>query len=471
MHEIVTVSVSHRANHLTTQFFNGQEQALYAEDPLRQVDKEVVLNGSVDRIARTVSYTPRALLWEALNGFGALGTHQYDADPVDYFDEQGGARLTAGQLVQTRERLPRSKYQLALDAGEELPRLSRSDTRYWSDYNKMIYAPLSFNSLKNWSHDVEEPNIPCFHNLKQRRFDLFEQGREEFGLVGGDFLDDGFRLMLEQCNTLQGVNLITDLDSGWGGFSAELLEHIRDDLPKSTIFSWGFNEPDAFTDGTKRGGVANKLRSTLALRGEADLFFPLYADVNHFSNWEIGGMHCRLLDTVVSLSSQQNRENKRYMTHLVNALTDGDRSRNIVSTMNDTENDYSYHTRVRPFDKASCAEREYHEFSYCSISRSPAQEDQSSEPENKYRGVRELRTFEYSPSDTIPEQFNSDLTSTVKLAVTEKSRDLFKHWYDYTSRYIKFNDDREELKDDTMSLAAAYEHGWFDDGDSGDDDA
>ena len=48
-------------------------------------------------------------------------------------------------------------------------------------------------------------------------------------------------------------------------------------------------------------------------------------------------------------------------------------------------------------------------------------------------------------------------------------RDVFNHWSDYVSRRFRFDEDREELKDELSTMAAAYEIGWYDDEDSGDD--
>ena len=95
MQEIVTIGASHRANHLVTQFFNCQEQNLYVKDSTNSLDPSFFLHPNVDELTKTVSYYPRALLWEARNGFGSLGTYQYIPGSTDYYYQEDNESLQA----------------------------------------------------------------------------------------------------------------------------------------------------------------------------------------------------------------------------------------------------------------------------------------------------------------------------------------------------------------------------------------
>lgn len=482
MHEVITISVSHRANHLSTQFFNCQEETLLNADPKDSIDPSIFLNPTIDKISKTVSYSPRALLWESKNGFGSLGKYQYIPESLDYhFNDNHSSTTTSTtekniSVISTHSRIPKSEYQNALDtAPSNLPKLTKENTKYWSDYSKLIFEPRSFNTLQNWYHKVDTPNIPDYQNLDRYGFTTFEQGVQEFNICKNDFLDSNLRIMLEQADTLQGINLITDLDSGWGGFATQLIQEVRDELPKSTIFTYGFNELDMFS-GSKinHTNTRNKIKSTLSMRQESDLFFPMFADSQNLSNWEIGGQICRLFDTINSVVSQRDREQRKSMDYITTCLINDDQLRNIVTSLYDTNYgyDYSFHTRVNKWEKNNRSSEEYHTFAYCLITRGERDETSSEnlqEGQNRFKAVRELHTTTFRPSDTIPEKFVEKKLVSIKMSAGEKSRDVFKNWNTYISRMFKLDEDREELKDETSNLASAYEFGYYDDEDSGDD--
>ena len=52
MHEVVTISVSQRANHLTTQFFNIQEGYLQLSKEQQVNDSKIFLNSVVDKVSK-----------------------------------------------------------------------------------------------------------------------------------------------------------------------------------------------------------------------------------------------------------------------------------------------------------------------------------------------------------------------------------------------------------------------------------
>nr|CAI6681292.1 BPK_HP1_G0043600.mRNA.1.CDS.1 [Saccharomyces cerevisiae] len=54
MHEVVTISVSQRANHLTTQFFNIQEGYLQLSKEQQVNDSKIFLNSVVDKVSKTI---------------------------------------------------------------------------------------------------------------------------------------------------------------------------------------------------------------------------------------------------------------------------------------------------------------------------------------------------------------------------------------------------------------------------------
>ena len=485
MQEIVTIGASHRANHLVTQFFNCQEQNLYVKDSTNSLDPSFFLHPNVDELTKTVSYYPRALLWEARNGFGSLGTYQYIPGSTDYYYQEDNESLQAiskdYQLIKTQEPVPRSKYQLALDENQtSLPKLDKESTKFWSDYSKLIYEPWSFNHLSEWYHDLMNPNRPDYQGLGKRFFQSMDQGSAEWSKQKDYFLDENLRKALEQCDSLQGFNVVTDIDSGWGGFTASMLESIRDELPKKAIFTWGFNEPEYFTQLSRQKGQAllNKIECTLKLSQESDLVFPLAVESEDMTNWEVASQLCKVYDTVASIMAIRDQSKRRSMGFLIDCLTRDNESRNIVSLMHDSHDnfEFGYFARSpRHYKKRATQNSKdpvaYYEFSQCEIVRG-LKEDGSVERIPPLSGPQILQTTSYMPSDTICDRFVETTDFTIKLAMTEKSKDVLKTWNDYVTTYLRYDDKRESLREDIGTLLSCYQYGWdseIDDDDSYDD--
>lgn len=471
MHEILTISVGHRPNHLATQFFNCQEQLLSnLTDKVNE--PSIFLQPTNDRISKTVSYAPRALLWDAKAGNGALATYQYHGSG-DYYYTDDNTQEVQSDVIVTQPRVARAEYQLALDSGaNELPKLTPETTRYWSDYAKLIYPSTSFNSLTDWYHDVSKPNLPHFQKFESRRFDSFELGYQEFSSnYANDFLDGNLHAQLEQCDTLQGFNIITDVDSGWGGFTSSMLIELKNELPKSSFISWGYYQDDPLTAKdvassriTKAtiGLLDNKIRTTVGLSEESDLVIPLYADPK-LSNWEQAGSSCKIYDTINSLTSQSNLEQRRSLEDIISCLTLSDTSRKFVSSITGAEpTDSSFFSRVRP---SKTQPGNQHVFSSCQVSRSSA-----SSPSESHTDDKNMKTYQYCPSDTLPDAFKQDRSFTIDYSSTEACRNVFMQYEDVVSRYFRHDPDREELKDNLASMRSNYEYGWYEDEYSGDDD-
>lgn len=474
MHEILTISVGHRPNHLATQFFNCQEQLLSNLEE-KVSDPSIFLQPTIDRVSRTVSYAPRALLWDSRAGNGALGTYQYHGSE-DYFytdNTDNNAKEVQSEVIVTHPRVAKAQYQTALDSGASgLPKLSPGTAKYWSDYAKLIYPSTSFNYLRDWYHDTSKPNVPHYQKFESRRFDSHEIGYQELNdNYATDFFDGNLHAQLEQCDTLQGLNLITDMDSGWGGFSSALLLELRNELPKASIITWGYYQDDPLTahvpsnsriTKSNLGTVRNKIRSTVSLSEESDLVVPLYAD-SILSNWEQAGLSCKIYDTLNSLACQSDLQKRRSLENIISCLTLSDSSRNFVSSITGAEvSDSSFFSRI---SLAKSQPRSQHVFDACRISR-----QSNSSPSEVDSKNSTMETYPYAPSDTIPEIYSREKCFSVEYSSTEICRNVFMQYEDVVSRYFRHDSDREELKDSLATMKSSYEYGWYDDEFSGDDD-
>lgn len=287
MPEIITVSLSHRANHLNTHFFNGLESFLdYSGRSETPIDFSVYNSSVRNVVSKTISYSPRLMLWDLENGFGALDETQSYEDSLSGKNTQ----LLASQGVESWDKgivqlqidngrkSEKSPYQKALDNMTTPPKLTLENTRYWSDYSRLIYPPRSFNTLKNWVVEPEKNpkgKLRCDSSEKPKPFDDFSLGVEEWSQNGFnlDYLDEKFRPFLEEADTLAGLNLVVDGDSGWAGILHEMLPTLKDEFfTKPTLFSWGLF---ANAQPKTAAQIMTRIRALVSLAENSSLVIPM----------------------------------------------------------------------------------------------------------------------------------------------------------------------------------------------------
>ena len=135
--------------------------------------------------------------------------------------------------VQHQSPLERPPYQIDLEQG--LPRrpLTTGTVRYWSDFNRVFYHPKSIVQINEYEL-----------NSRIMPFEDWSAGEELFNSLNKehDLLDRDFRSFAEECDLLQGVQMLTGVDDAWGGFAARYLDHIRDEFGKSSVWVWALED-------------------------------------------------------------------------------------------------------------------------------------------------------------------------------------------------------------------------------------
>jgi hypothetical protein len=136
-------------------------------------------------------------------------------------------------IVQKATPIPQSAYQQHLDAGLEAPQLSTASVKYWSDYSRVYYHPKSIVQLSEF--DVNDKLMP-FESWDVG-MDLFEKLEREVDLVDRDL-----RPFVEECDGLQGLQIMTGVDDAWGGWASGWIERLRDEYGKLSIWTWGLGD-------------------------------------------------------------------------------------------------------------------------------------------------------------------------------------------------------------------------------------
>lgn len=137
--------------------------------------------------------------------------------------------------VLRREAVSPSAYQQALDGGAEPPRPAASSAvRHWSDFARVHLHPRS-------AVQVHEADL----GPAARPLDRFAAGADLFAALDGnhDLVDRDWRPFVEECDAMQGVQVVATLDDAWGGFASSYLEALRDEHPKSCIWFWALRAP------------------------------------------------------------------------------------------------------------------------------------------------------------------------------------------------------------------------------------
>ncbi|PHH58770.1 hypothetical protein CDD81_4594 [Ophiocordyceps australis] len=231
MHEVVTLQLGNLANYAAAHFWNTQESYFTYDDDASSSSSPPLVDHNVHWRAGlghdgTETFLPRTIVYDVKSSFGSL--RQVNAL---YQKESGSASdslwpATSSAVLRQEPVLPSAYLQSLDDGAAELPRLTTAHVRYWSDYLHPHLHPRSIVSL----HDI----------LLTSEMDRFAAGSHLFSSLNAehDLVDRDWRPFVEECDLLQGAQVMTTLDDAWSGFSASYLEALRDEHPKMSIWVW-----------------------------------------------------------------------------------------------------------------------------------------------------------------------------------------------------------------------------------------
>lgn len=491
MSEVINVSCSQLANHVTTHLYNVQESHIPYQKPKpgsQKYDNHIFLNNF--RVNGMNNYSPRAILVDFLNGMGSYTPFEYTEKVPDPLLLVG---YDSGRVISTEEKVAKNDFQRKLDNNETTQKsdLSISNTKYWSDYNKLIYKPLSTLPLSNWNWN---PNLSTgtnrnFPNLK---FSDFAIGKEEFerNQKFQEDMENNFRKMLENCDWCQGFNLFADLNSGWSGFSNEMLVQLKDEffnngtINKFNIWTHGF------INSKQSGGAINKLsqiKSIVELSKNSSLLFPLDSSnvllssiintsFNANNYWHLSSVYATLINSIWGINCQLDRQVA--MSQMENDLSRGCSRRNIVNEIKlsyertplDAMDLYNNPNLQDSIDLSLSHEPgNFMSRSIISSHKSPEELKQS------YTNEQFLSTVFYNNDsinqitniDTFPDILTNNAPFTVEMAQTSSLKNQLKSYLIIVAncrlpQHMTIIDDKAELIEDISVLQEEYTVGYDD---------
>ncbi|MGH0181461.1 UNVERIFIED_CONTAM: hypothetical protein FKN15_006887 [Acipenser sinensis] len=203
---------------------------------------------------------------------GEVMTHEEEPAVKNVF-LQDLERLDQGEVLaegefsqQQREQCREGSVNASVERTQKLFSLEGS-VRVWSDFLRIHLHPRSISVIHQYNHDGET-----------NRMEAFGQGeallREPLFL---EELEDRLHFFVEECDYLQGFQVLCDLQDGFSGLGSGVTELLHDEYRGRGVFTWGLG-PITHPDTSPVKDVFHLLNSVLgvvSLSNHSSLFCPL----------------------------------------------------------------------------------------------------------------------------------------------------------------------------------------------------
>ncbi|XP_026312840.1 protein misato homolog 1 isoform X4 [Piliocolobus tephrosceles] len=273
--EVLTLQLGHFAGFVGAHWWNQQDAALGRATDAKESPGELCPD-VLYRTGRTLhgqdTYTPRLILMDlkgslsslkeegglyrdkqldaAIAWQGKLTTHKEELCPKNpYLQDFLSAEVRASALNFLTRGPPQGQGVLSSDGvwrvksipnGKGSPPLTTATTpkplipteasiRVWSDFLRVHLHPRSICMIQKYNHDGEAGRLEAFGQgesvLKEPKY------QEE--------LEDRLHFYVEECDYLQGFQILCDLHDGFSGVGAKAAELLQDEYSGRGIITWG----------------------------------------------------------------------------------------------------------------------------------------------------------------------------------------------------------------------------------------
>lgn len=132
--------------------------------------------------------------------------------------------------------------------------------RYWSDFSRTYLHPRSIVQISDLESSPSSGSSPAL--------DSFEHGRDLFSTLDAEegVLDQQLRPFVEECDLLQGLQVIGSGDDGWGGFGSAMLDKVRDEFGKTCVWYW---MPEGISAGGRVSFIGRTVKNALTYNDKA----------------------------------------------------------------------------------------------------------------------------------------------------------------------------------------------------------
>ncbi|KAJ8000230.1 hypothetical protein DPEC_G00202680 [Dallia pectoralis] len=258
--EVVTLQLGHYSNFVGTHWWNLQDASLTydADAPPSELQNDVLFREG-QTLGGQMTYTPRLI---ALDLKGSLQTLRQEGCLYETGKDLTTLTWEGNVMMHTESPTTKNPFLLdldKLDKGEKLSgvdfeqtpvphfsgsvametvnsRLERAQKGYqlegsvqvWSDFLRIHLHPRTISVIHKYNHDGET-----------HRLEAFGQGE---ALLQGPVLEeieDKLHFFIEECDYLQGFQVMCDLADGFSGLGSKVTEMLQDSYGGRGILTWG----------------------------------------------------------------------------------------------------------------------------------------------------------------------------------------------------------------------------------------
>ncbi|KAK1136270.1 hypothetical protein K0M31_000835 [Melipona bicolor] len=229
--EILTIQLGHYSNFIGTHWWNIQETNFsYDSDSPSEINHDVLYREG-ENLKRQVTYTPRLLLVDLREAVGYLKEQGTLYDTSQSEEAQQSLWDDTKVEVLKGETVNKSPFIKSLNESSEAQTPTSSslslenNINSWVDYLLPRFHPRTLNVIKHHKHDGA-----------MYPFGIFTYGRnlwntEQFS----DDFSERIRAYVEECDLMQGFQIILDSVDCFAGIGASCMQHLKDEYGKSII--------------------------------------------------------------------------------------------------------------------------------------------------------------------------------------------------------------------------------------------
>uniref|UniRef100_A0A6J0U128 Protein misato homolog 1 n=1 Tax=Pogona vitticeps TaxID=103695 RepID=A0A6J0U128_9SAUR len=287
--EVVTLQLGPYAGSVGAHWWGMQEASLCEGDSDEAIRHDVLFRPGRNPQGRA-TYTPRLILMDLKGSLGSLkqegslyeetnanrptawrgnlSTHQEDPSPANPFlqglsrPESSHGDLASRTLPGGKDRHPR------LERPNEAPKASglESAAHAWSDFLRTPLHPRSVITIHQYNHEGDSSRLEAFGQGEKLLRDASYQ----------DELEDRLHFYVEECDYLQGFQVLCDLQNGFSGVGAKVTELLQDEYAGKGILTWGLTPVLQSTIPQRNFyRLMNTVLGIVTLSSHSSLFCPL----------------------------------------------------------------------------------------------------------------------------------------------------------------------------------------------------
>uniref|UniRef100_UPI0037E83AAA protein misato homolog 1 isoform X2 n=1 Tax=Semicossyphus pulcher TaxID=241346 RepID=UPI0037E83AAA len=296
--EVITLQLGHYSNFVGTHWWNLQDASLSydPETPPGEIQSDVVFREG-QTLGGHVTHTPRLIAMDlkgslrTLRQEGCLYDPGKDTSAVTWDGSlmmHEESPLVKNSFLEDLEKLDKGEIMTEADfysspkphcsgavsvntVNSQLARVQKAyrlegSVKVWSDFLRIHLHPRTISVIHQYNHDGEAHRLETF-------------GQGEALLQGSvlEDLEDRLHFFVEECDYLQGFQVLCDLADGFAGLGSKVTEMLQDSYGGRGILTWGL-APVSHPNSTPMKDLYHMLNcmlGTVNLANHSSFFCPL----------------------------------------------------------------------------------------------------------------------------------------------------------------------------------------------------